>query len=412
MIAEIIAVGTELLMGQIANTNAQYLSRRLNDLGVSVYYHSVVGDNPKRLETSLRIALDRADVIITTGGLGPTQDDITKETIASALGLKLVLHEDTFNNIRCFFERQNRKMQKNNEKQAYLPENGILIPNNNGTAPGCIIETDGRIIVMLPGPPKEMIPMFEETVVPYFSQKTGQVIFSRLMKVFGIGESEMEMRIADIVESQTNPTIAPYVGDGEIVVRVTARCQDKAEAERMIMPVIDSIRSRLEDFVYACDGESMEEVVVELLRQKGVSLSVAESCTGGMLGSRIVNVPGASEVFERGYITYSNKAKIEELGVSGDTLRKYGAVSSQTAVEMVRGLVSKTGTRAGIAITGIAGPGGGSGGKPVGLVFIALYLDGNIECKEFNLVGDRYRIRNVACLNALNMLRRKLAEIQ
>jgi len=412
MIAEIIAVGTELLMGQIANTNAQYLSRRLNDLGINVYYHSVVGDNPKRLESSLRIALDRTDVIITTGGLGPTQDDITKETIASALGLKLVLHEDTFNNIRCFFERQNRQMQKNNEKQAYLPENGILIPNNNGTAPGCIIETDGRIVVMLPGPPKEMIPMFEETVVPYFSQKTGQVIFSRLMKVFGIGESEMEMKIADIVESQTNPTIAPYVGDGEIVVRVTARCQDKAEAEKMIMPVIDSIRSRLGDFVYACDGESMEEVVVELLRQKGVSLSVAESCTGGMLGSRIVNVPGASEVFERGYITYSNKAKIEELGVSEDTLRKYGAVSSRTAVEMVKGLVNKTGTRAGIAITGIAGPGGGSEEKPVGLVFIALYLDGNIECKEFNLVGDRYRIRNVACLNALNMLRRKLAEIQ
>ncbi|NLM75156.1 MAG: competence/damage-inducible protein A [Clostridiaceae bacterium] len=412
MIAEIIAVGTELLMGQIANTNAQFLSRRLNDLGISVYYHSVVGDNPKRLEDSLKIALERANLIITTGGLGPTQDDITKETIASALGLKLVLHEETHKNIRCFFERRNRKMQKNNEKQAYLPENGILIPNNQGTAPGCIVETDNKIIVMLPGPPKELIPMFEETVFPYFSKKTGQIIGSRLLKVFGIGESEMEMRIADILESQTNPTIAPYVQDGEIVIRVTARCHDEAEAEKMIMPVIEKIKARLGDLIYAYNGENMEEVVVELLKQKGVSLSVAESCTGGMLSARIINVPGASDIFERGYITYSNYAKIEELGVSKDTLKKYGAVSSQTAVEMVEGLVKKTGTRAGISITGIAGPGGGTEEKPVGLVFIALYIDGKVECREFNLMGDRHRIRNVASLNALNMLRKKLIELQ
>ncbi|NMA64647.1 MAG: competence/damage-inducible protein A [Clostridiaceae bacterium] len=412
MVAEILAVGTELLMGQIVNTNAQYLSRRLNDLGVNVYYHSVVGDNPKRLEASLKLALSRADVIITTGGLGPTQDDITKETIASALGLKLILNEEAHKVIRCFFEKRNRTMLKNNKKQAFLPEKSILIPNNNGTAPGCIIETDDKIIVMLPGPPKELIPMFEETVFPLFAQKTGQIIGSRLIKVFGVGESEMEMMISDILESQTNPTIAPYVEDGEIVIRVTARCHDKAEAEKMIIPVIDRIKTRLNDLIYSYDGETMEEVVVGLLRQKGASLSVAESCTGGMLSSKIINVPGSSEIFERGYVTYSNKAKVQELGVSEDILNSYGAVSSQTAVEMVKGLINKTGTRAGIAITGIAGPGGGTIEKPVGLVYIALYIDGNIECKELNLMGGRYRIRNMTCLNALNMLRKKLMELQ
>lgn len=408
MNAEILAVGTELLMGQIANTNAQYLSRRLNDLGINVYYHSVVGDNPMRLKQSLKQALERSDLVITTGGLGPTQDDLTKESIAEAMGKRLVLNIDVYNGIAAFFARQNRKMLENNAKQAYLPEDSIIIPNNNGTAPGCIIEKDNKTVIMFPGPPKEMIPMFEETVFPYLEKKTGQIIGSRLLKVFGIGESEMETRIIDLINSQSNPTIAPYVGDGDVVIRVTARSKDREEADKMIQPVIEKIKERLGDHIYAFDGEAMEEVAVALLKEKGVNLSVAESCTGGMLASKIVNVPGSSEVFDRGFVTYSNLSKIQELGVSEKTLETYGAVSRETALEMVQGLIKKTGTRAGIAITGIAGPQGGTDKKPVGLVYVALCLDGNLECHELRLMGGRYRIRNVACLNALNYLIKRL----
>ena len=425
MIAEILAVGTELLMGQITNTNAQYLSRRLNDLGVNVYYHSVVGDNPVRLKESLKTALSRADLVISTGGLGPTQDDLTKETVAETMGLKLVLNEEIYQKIRDFFERVNRKMMENNVKQAYIPENSMIIPNNNGTAPGCMIEKDGKIVVMLPGPPKEMSPMFEETVFPYLEKKTGQTIGSRMLKVFGIGESEMEMKIMDLIKAQSNPTIAPYVNMGEVVVRVTARCRDAGEAESMIDPVIEKIRERLGTNLYSVNGETMEEVVVKLITEKNINISVAESCTGGMLASKLVNVPGVSKVFEKGFITYSDSAKIEILGVSPDTLKKYGAVSRETALEMVDCLIKKTGTRAGISITGMAGPDTapdpvpcGSAHspdalkKPAGLVYIAVYLDGRTKCAELKLNGDRERVRHVACLNALNMLRKMIIEVR
>lgn len=424
MVAEILAVGTELLMGQITNTNAQYLSKRLNDVGVSVYYHSVVGDNPLRLKESLKSALSRADIVITTGGLGPTQDDLTKETITEAMGLKLVLHEKTYQSIKAFFERVNRKMMENNAKQAYIPENSIIIPNNNGTAPGCIIEKDGKIIIMFPGPPKEMIPMFEETVFPYFEKITGQTIGSRMLKVFGIGESEMEMKIIDLIEAQSNPTIAPYVNMGEVVVRVTARCKDAVEADNMINPVIEKIRERLGANLYSIKGETMEEVVVGLLIENNISISVAESCTGGMLAAKLVNVPGVSKVFEKGFITYSNSAKIDLLGVSPDTLETYGAVSRETAMDMVNCLIKKTGTRAGITITGMAGsnnmadpvPCGtatcahyhAKADKPAGMIYIAVYLDGKTDCVELRLNGDRERVRHVACLNALNMLRKMI----
>jgi nicotinamide-nucleotide amidase len=408
MVSEILAVGTELLIGQIANTNAQYLSRRLNDAGISVYYHSVVGDNPGRLKECLLLALRRADVIITTGGLGPTQDDLTKETIAEAMGRKLVIHKESYESIKSFFEKRKKKMGKNNEKQAYLPEGSIVIPNNNGTAPGCIIESDNKIVVMLPGPPKEMIPMFENVVFPYFINRTGETIHSRILKVFGVGESEMETSIFDIIDSQRDPTIAPYVGMGEIIIRITTRCHDKNEADERIIPVVAKIKDRLGDCVFSENGETMEEVVVSLLKKHGMNISVAESCTGGMLSSKLINIPGVSEVFERGIVTYSNKSKVEELNVSEKTLREYGAVSPETAIEMVKGLIAKTRTHTGIAITGIAGPEGGTEKKPVGLVYIALSINGDIECHEFNLMGDRERIRNVACLNALNLLRKRL----
>lgn len=408
MVAEILAVGTELLMGQIVNTNAQYLTKRLNDVGVNVYYHSVVGDNPIRLKECLRLALSRSDVVITTGGLGPTKDDITKETVAEIMGMKLVRHEETFRNIRCFFERVNRKMMNNNTKQADIPEGCIIIQNNNGTAPGCLIEKDGKTIIMLPGPPKEMIPMFEETIYPYFEKKTGQIIGSRMLKVFGIGESEMEMKILDLIEAQSNPTIAPYVNMGEVVIRVTARGKNYDEAMEMINPVIERIKERLGSDLYAYNGETLEETVVQLLIEKKISISTVESCTGGMLASKLVNVPGVSNVFANGFITYSNQSKVDALGVDPDVIKTYGDVSKETAIEMVKGLVKNTATRAGISITGIAGPDGGTPEKPVGSVYVAVMLDGEIDTMALKLNGDRERVRHMACLNAMNMLRKKI----
>lgn len=411
MIAEILAVGTELLMGQIVNTNAQYLTKRLNDVGVSVYYHSVVGDNPTRLKECLLLALSRADVVITTGGLGPTKDDITKETIAKVLGMKLVRHEETLRNIRCFFERVHRNMMKNNIKQADIPDGCSIISNKNGTAPGCLIEKDGKTIIMLPGPPKEMIPMFEENIYPYFEKKTGLIIGSKMLKVFGLGESEMEMKILDLIEAQSNPTIAPYVNMGEVVIRVTARCKNHEEAMEMINPVIEKIKERLGSSLYAFNGETLDETVAQLLIEKNISISTAESCTGGMLASRLVNNPGISKVFENGFITYSNQSKIGVLGVAPDIVDTYGAVSRETAVEIVKCLVQRTGTRAGVAITGIAGPDGGTPVKPVGTVFIAVSLDGEVDSIELKLNGDRERVRHMACLNALNLLRKKILRL-
>ncbi len=406
MVAEILAVGTELLMGQISNTDAQYITKRLNDVGVNVYYHTVVGDNPQRLKDSIALALSRADVLITTGGLGPTKDDLTKETIAQALGLDLVLHECSFNKIEKFFKRVNKKMMNNNVKQAYVPEGSTVIPNNNGTAPGCIIEKDGKTVIMLPGPPKEMIPMFEESLFPFFSQKTGQIIESKMLKVFGIGESEMETKILDLIEAQSNPTIAPYVSHGEVVIRITARCEDCDVANEMLNPVIEKIRDRLGSMLFALNGETMEEVVVGLLIENDIDISLAESCTGGMLASKLVNVPGVSKVFQQGFVTYSNQAKMEILGVSQQTLDSFGAVSKETAIEMVNGVVARTKSRAGIAITGVAGPDSDTDDRPKGIVFVAVRLDNEIECIEFKLNGDRERVRHMACLNALNLLRK------
>jgi nicotinamide-nucleotide amidase len=407
MIAEILSVGTELLMGQISNTDAQYITKRLNDVGVNVYYHTVVGDNPQRLKQSVSLALSRSDVLITTGGLGPTKDDLTKETIAQALGLKLVLDECSHDKIRVFFERVGKKMMDNNLKQAYVPEGCTIIPNNNGTAPGCLIEKDGKTVIMLPGPPKEMIPMFEESLLPYFTKKTGQIIESKMLKVFGIGESEMETKILDIVEAQSNPTIAPYVNQGEIVIRVTARCKDRNSANQMINPVIDKIRDRLGIMLYALNGESMEEVVVGRLLADDIDISLAESCTGGMLASKLVNVPGVSKVFEHGFITYSNQAKMDVLSVSKKTLDSFGAVSRETAIEMVKGLLARTKTRAGISITGVAGP-DPDDNRPKGNVFVAVSLDNELECIELKLNGNRERIRHMACLNALDLLRKMI----
>lgn len=411
MIAEIVAVGTELLMGQIANTNAQYISRRLAELGINVYFHSVVGDNPARLEETLKKALIRSDIVITTGGLGPTKDDLTKETIARTMNRNLVFHAEILELIREFFMKKHRQMVSNNEKQAYLPDNSIIVPNPNGTAPGCIIEENGKTVIMLPGPPKEMQPMFDQTVFAYLREKTGLVLVSRMLKVFGIGESELETRLMDLIDQQDNPTIAPYVAQGEVTVRVTARCETKEEAGRLLAPVVREIEARLGEMVYSREGESLEQVVFNLLRKNALVMATAESCTGGLLAERMTSLPGASQVFQRGYVTYANQAKIDDLGVSENTLNAFGAVSRETALEMVRGLMKRTGASVGAAITGIAGPDGGTAEKPVGLVFIAVTVKDETVCKCFELMGNRERIRNDACMRALDMIRRLVLKL-
>jgi len=408
MVAEILAVGTELLMGQIANTNAQYLSRRLADLGIRVLWHSVVGDNPGRLKESLALALSRADVVVTTGGLGPTKDDLTKETIAEAFGLDMVCNEAVLGQIEAFFQKTGRAMVDSNRKQAWLPAGSLLVPNPNGTAPGCVIERDGKTVVMLPGPPKEMNPMFEQTVFPHFERITGQVLASRMLRVFGIGESMMEARIIDLVDAQTNPTIAPYVGDGDVIIRVTASAATRPEAEALLAPTVAAIGARLGADLYTTDNEAMEAVVGRLLIERGLKVSTAESCTGGLIAARLVNVSGISSVFERGYVVYANRAKEEELGVRPETLERFGAVSRETAEEMVRGLARKTGCDVAIAVTGIAGPEGGTEEKPVGLVHLAVLTPQGLQTREVRLNGNRERIRTMTALYALDMVRRML----
>jgi nicotinamide-nucleotide amidase len=408
MKAEILAVGTELLMGQIANTNAQYISAKLPDVGIGVYYHDVVGDNPERLKQCLNLALSRSDVIIMTGGLGPTQDDLTKETVAAAVNRKLLLDQESLDKMTVFFSRLNRKMTQNNVKQAYLPEGSIIIRNRNGTAPGCIIEEDGKIIIMLPGPPSEMKPMFDETVLPYFAAKSEYRLESRFLRIFGIGESAMEDMLIDLIDVQTNPTIAPYAKDGEVTLRITARYLKGSTGEDIITPVENEIRKRLGDAVYSNENKNIEEVAAQLLLKSGMTISFAESCTGGLLAEKLTEIPGISAVFDRAIVTYSNRSKVEELGVSQETLDRYGAVSAQTAKEMAEGIRKKSLTDIGISVTGIAGPDGGTSEKPVGLVFISLAHSGSVEVKKLELWGSRNRIRNVASLHVYDMLRRHL----
>ena len=406
MNAEIIAVGTELLLGQIVNTNAQYISQRLPEVGVNVYYHNVVGDNPERLKKCLSIAMERSDVIIMTGGLGPTKDDLTKETVAGILGKKLVLHDDSYETMKAFFKKFNRRMTDNNIKQAYLPEGCLIVKNKSGTAPGCIIECNAKIIIMLPGPPTEMMPMFEETVLPYFMERSDCMLASKYVRIFGIGESQVESMILDIVENQTNPTIAPYAKQGEVTLRITARCKKDESPENLIDPIIVEIKNRLGDAIYSFDNRELEEVVAGLLISNNMTISIAESCTGGLISKKLTDIPGISKVFEGSVISYSNNLKKGMLGVNKETLENYGAVSNETAIEMAQGIRKITNTDIGLAITGIAGPDGGTPEKPVGLVYIAISYENGVDSKELKLWGERSRIRNVASLYALDLVRR------
>lgn len=411
MVTELISVGTEILLGNIVNTNSAYLSEMCARLGLSLYYQTVVGDNEGRMEQVIRTALDRSDIVILTGGLGPTEDDLTKEVTSRVLDMELVDDAHTRRRITEYMEsyaanNPERKITKNNWKQAMVPKGAIVLDNANGTAPGLILEKNGKTAILLPGPPNEMKPMFEEQVYPYLRKKQPEVFYSQMVKICNIGESQVAAEIQDLIEGQSNPTIAPYAKTGEVHLRITAKAKDEKEGKKLVKPLVRELRIRFGKNVYAVDErKTLEEAVVELLKVHELKLSLVESCTGGALAARIVNVPGASEVFGTGFVTYSNKAKRKLVQVKKLTLKTVGAVSEKCAREMAKGGCSASGADVCVSVTGIAGPDGGTKEKPVGTVFMGCCCQGNITVREFHFNGNRSKIREQSVVHALAFLR-------
>lgn len=411
MTVELICVGTELLLGNIVNTNAAYLAEKCAGLGLSCYYQTVVGDNEERLMNVLKVAMERSDLVILSGGLGPTEDDLTKEAAAKACNKKLKMDESCREKIASYFTERGIQATENNWKQAMIPEGAIILENPNGTAPGVIIEADSAKLILLPGPPNELCPMFEEKVVPYLNQQTPGVIVSQTVKICGVSESRVETQLKDIIDSQTNPTIATYAKTGEVHVRVTASARDGKEAKKLIKPLVKELKTRFGYDIYTTEEDvTLEKAVVELLQANELTVSCAESCTGGMLSSQLINVPGVSEVYKAGYVTYSNKVKRRLLNVKKSTLQKYGAVSSQTAEEMVKGTAFLSKSDVAVALTGIAGPDGGTRDKPVGLVYIACFVKGTVTVKEYHFKGNRAKVREAATSAALMLMRSCILE--
>ncbi len=409
MIAELVSVGTELLLGNIVNTNTQYLAEKCALLGLSMYHQVTVGDNRERLSQVLETALKRSDVVILTGGLGPTEDDLTKEVCAEAMGFPLEEDAHTKERIRQYFKNSiYKEIPDNNWKQALVPHGALVLDNDNGTAPGLILEKDGKAAVLLPGPPNELKPLFEKQVFPYLQKRQLKVIRSQMIKICGYGESQVEDKLLDLIDGQTNPTIATYAKTAEVHLRITAKAADEAEARELLKPVAEEIRNRFGEAVYTTEEEeTLEMAVVRLLKEQGLAVTTAESCTGGLIAGRLVNVPGASGVFREGFITYSNEAKTKHLGVKESTLKEYGAVSEQTAREMAAGGVVAGASEACIAVTGIAGP-DADGKKPVGLVYIACCIRDKIRVEEYHFKGNRDKIREQSVVKALDLLRRSI----
>jgi len=405
MIAEIVCVGTELLMGQILNTNAQFMAEKLAPLGVDLYRQQVVGDNPRRLTEAVLTALERSDVVLFSGGLGPTEDDLTKETVAAAMGLELVFHPAEWERIEERFRGFGRKPAPNNKKQAMFPAaHCTILPNPRGTAPGCLLEKDGKAAVLMPGPPRELRPMFTDYVMPYLEKRSGHRLYTHMLRIFGKGESDVEFELKDLFDSQSNPTLATYCETGEVKLRITAQAGTDAEGEALLSPVIREVERRFGDVVYSENDEELAAVCHRLLLEKGATLSCAESCTGGLLSSAFVDMGGSSAYFVEGDVTYANEAKMASLGVKAETLDAFTAVSRECAEEMAAGMRRKAGTDYALATTGYAGP----DGDEVGLVFVALASAEGVAVKELHLTGDRNRIRRLAVLHALDLLRRKL----
>lgn len=406
--AEIICVGTELLLGQVVNTNAAYLGSRLADLGIGVYRHTVVGDNHERLQAALAAAAQNCGLVVLTGGLGPTDDDITREVVADYLQLPLRESELAIRDIKTFLAHFGVEINEKNRKQALFPEGSRVIPNANGTAPGCLVEHDGVAYLLLPGPPAELRTMFEAEVESILSARSGTRFESRVVRVSGIGEAQLESAIQDFVDNQTNPTVAVYAGYGEASVRLTAAGVEQPAVAEALETLHSAVRERLGDHVYGGEADSLQKVVLNELEEQVLRLAVAESCTGGALAARLISVPGASRVLEEAVVVYSNESKTRRLGVDSDTILKFGAVSEEVASAMACGVAQGAGVEVGVAVTGVAGPGGGTDEKPVGTVFIAVYLNGHTAVRKYQLPGDRDKVRRFSVTFALELLRRTL----
>lgn len=405
----ILTVGTEILFGQIVNTNAAFLSRELNNLGYDVMYHYSVGDNPGRLAELIEFAFRDCDMIITTGGLGPTQDDLTKEVIAQAMGDRLVVSPEALSALKDRYERSGRPMTENNLKQANMPESAQILPNDQGTAPGFWLEKKGKIIVSMPGPPREMTNMFEKEVKPRLISRQDSVIYYKILRTFGLGESKMETVLLPLIDGQTDPTIATYAKEGECSLRIASKRPTKEEAEAAVEDMTARVMDIIGEYVYSTDNEELADVVANMLLDKNITISCAESCTGGLFAGTLINTDGISKVFDRGIVTYSNEAKIKELGVKAETLDTFGAVSPETAAEMAEGIRVKTGTDMAVSVTGIAGPGGGSADKPVGLVYIGIAYDGKTDVVKAQMRNvTRNWNRNYAVLTMLHEIYKRI----
>ena len=412
MLCEILSVGTELLMGQIANTDAQFLARRLSAIGITMHRTVTVGDNPGRVKEALNEALSRADLVITTGGLGPTEDDLTKEMVAEYFGLPMRLHQESLDKIERYFASTGRKMTDNNRKQALFPEGCRIMPNRKGTAPGCIVERDGKRVAVLPGPPFELIDMYEQQLEPYLLSLSDKIIRSRFLHIVGVGESEVETRLLDLFHVG-NPTLALYCNPGEVTARMTVMVNRSDDGSSLLDPMEAEIRRRMGNAVYA-EGidAAMKSEIVRRLSERHETLAVAESLTGGMLAAQIVDVPGASDVLVEVHVVYMNEAKERVLGVSSEILSGVGAVSEECARAMAEGTLKRSNATYALSTTGVAGPGGGTEKTPVGTVFVALAgRDFETRVLELHLRGDRTRIRSMSCLRAMNLLRLRLDEL-
>lgn len=405
----ILSVGTEILFGQIVNTNTVYLSQQMNMLGFDVMYHYTVGDNPKRVEEMIDLAFQDCDLILTTGGLGPTQDDLTKEVVCKALDDTLVMMDDVLEEITKYFKTLGRKMTENNKKQAIMPSRATVFHNDAGTAPGFALEKDGKYIICMPGPPREMKRMFQKSVVPFLQSMIDGALYYRQIRFFGIGESMLETQLLDLIDNQTDPTLATYAKEGECSLRIASKRATEEEAEHAVDEMLEMVKERVGHYIYSCDDEELAQVVADRLMEQGLTLSSAESCTGGMFASTMTDIPGISQCFDRGLVTYSNQAKMEELGVSAGTLEKFGAVSEETALEMVEGLKRVSGSDVCISVTGIAGPGGGSEEKPVGLVYIGFSYGDKKICKKIQMRNvNRSWNRHYTLLCMLNVIYRNI----
>jgi nicotinamide-nucleotide amidase len=406
VIAEIISVGTEIILGSTLNTNTYYITRKLSAIGIDVLYHTSVIDDSKLLKEVINIGIKRADLLIFTGGLGPTADDITKEVVCETLGLDLVLNKSMEYNIKNYFRKMNRPMTSNNIKQAYIPEGGSILKNEIGTAPGIYIEHQDKILILLPGPPKEMKLMFDKYTMPLIKQDN--VIKIKTINTIGIGESALECLLKDIIAHQHNPSIATYAKNGKVDIKIVAKGRNEEKVDKLLQKAVEQIDKKISEYIYSYEDESIEEVVYKKLKDKNMKIAFCESCTGGLVVSRFTKVAGVSQVLDRGIVTYSNKAKIEELGVKQETLNEYGAVSEQVAIEMATGLLNKTDVDIALSTTGIAGPSGGTDKKPVGLVYIGIATKDNAFAIRTLFNGNRTSIQSRATLKAFDELRRIL----